>query len=59
MRDIFSNHSSNTGYTREEAEAKKAKVDEVHGVGTSKSKWAPSKIEADPRGGYIVTIETL
>ena len=59
MRDIFSNHSSNTGYTWKEAEAKKAKVDEAHGVGTSKSKWAPSKIEADPRGGYLVTIETL
>jgi hypothetical protein len=59
MRDILSNHSSNTGYTQKEAEAKKAKVDEAHGVGKSNSKWAEAKVEPDPRGGYLVTIETL
>lgn len=60
MRDFFTKHDgTNKGYTQEEAEVKKAKVDEAHGVGTSKSKWAPSKIEADPRGGFLVVISTL
>lgn len=60
MRDFFTKHDgTNKGYTREEAEIKKAKVDEAHGVGKSNSKWAEAKVEPDPRGGYIVTIETL
>ena len=59
MRDVFSNHASKKGYTYEEAEIRKAKIDEAHGVGTPKTKWAEAKIEPDPRGGYLVTIETL
>ena len=59
MRDVFSNHAEDKGYTYEEAEIRKAKIDEAHGVGTPKAKWAEAKIESDPRGGYLVTIETL
>lgn len=59
MREEFKKHWGNEGYTKDEAEVKKSKVDEAHGVGTSKSKWAPSKIEADPRGGFMVVISTL
>ena len=59
MRDIFSKHWDEKGYTKEEAEARKAKIDADHGVGTPKTKWAESKIEPDPRGGYLIVIETL
>lgn len=59
MRDEFTNHVGNTGYTKAEAERKKAKVDDAYGVGTAKSKWSESEIVADPRGGYMVVIKTL
>lgn len=59
MRDTFSKNWDEVGYTKEEAEARKSKIDEAHGVGTPNTKWAESKIEADPRGGYLIVIETL
>ena len=59
MRDEFTNHVGNTGYTEEEAKIKKAKVDDAYSVGTAKSKWSESEIVPDPRGGYMVVIKTL
>lgn len=62
MVSTFSNNwSKEHGYTYEEAELKKAKVDEAHGVGLPHSKWKESKIEPDPtkKDGYRVVIETI
>ncbi len=46
--ETYSKHWGTGGYTQEEAEDKKRKVDEALGV--------DSKIEPDPRGGYMVVV---
>ena len=45
---------------RQEAEEKKRKVDEGHGVGTPTSKWSEAVIERDPdrSDGYRIRIST-
>ena len=61
MKDIFSKHWDDVhGFTYKEAEEKKRKVDEAHGVGSLTSKWKESVIEHDPnrKDGYRVVIET-
>ena len=48
------------GFTEAEAEEKKRKVDEGHGVGTPTSKWSEAVIERDPDrvDGYRIRIST-
>ena len=61
MKDTFSKHWDDVhGFTYAEAQDKKRKLDEAHGVGTSTSKWKESVIEPDPnrKDGYRVVIET-
>lgn len=61
MKDVFSKHwDKEHGFTYAEAQEKKRKVDEAHGVGTPESKWKESVIEPDPerKDGYRVVIET-
>ncbi len=48
-RDTYSKHWGTGGYTWEEAQDKKFKVDDALGV--------DSKIVPDPRGGYMVIVE--
>ena len=55
---VFTKRWSETGFTMEEAESKKAAVNEAHAVGTAKSQWNPAQIVEDDRGGYKVTITT-
>lgn len=59
-KDIFTKHwDRDHGFTLAEAEIKKAKVDEAHGVFSHNAKWHPAQIEIDPNkaDGYMVTIE--
>ncbi len=58
-RDEFSNHMGNVGYTAEEAKKKIIAVNDAYMVGSPKSKWGPAERVPDPRGGYMVVIETL
>lgn len=58
-RDEFTKRWDKVGFTWKEAVIKKAQVDEAHGVGTTKSKWAEAQIVDDPRGGYKVVISTI
>ena len=59
--DFFGRNNSDEGYTYEQALAKKAAVDDAHGVGRPESKWRESVIERDPnkRAGYRVVIRTI
>ena len=59
--DTFSKHwDKKHGFTQREAEEKKAKVDEAHGVFGPDPKWEPAQIVPDPDkvDGYKVTIST-
>ena len=60
-RDVFSKHygDPNMGYTREEAERKKATVDDEYGVYRSNANWKPAVIERDPtkKDGFRAVIE--
>ena len=62
LESVFSKQFGNPdeGYTYKEALAKLAKVNDAHGVGTSKSRWKPGIIEPDPnkKNGYRVVIKT-
>lgn len=58
MKSTFSKHWDNKGYTVEEAFAKLEKVNEAHGVNRPDAKWNPGNVITDPRGGYMVVIET-
>ncbi len=51
-KEYYSNHYSNTGYTKAEAVAKLEKVREAHSG--PNSKYKDFRIEDDPRGGYRV-----
>ena len=60
--DIFTKRWDNVnGYTWEEAEEKKRKVDESYGVDNPNAKWHPAQIEPDPdkKSGYRVTIKRI
>ena len=67
LESVFSKHDfggrnqSEVGYTYDEALAKKAAVDDAHGVGRPESKWSASVIERDPnkKEGYRVVIRTI
>lgn len=58
--EYFKKHYGNAdeGYTREEAEQRKAKIDESHNVFGENSKWEESIIEPDPskKSGYLIKI---
>ena len=57
ITDTFSKHYGMGGYTYEEALRKKNAVDEAH-CSAPNSKWNPSKIVPDERGGFKVEIST-
>lgn len=62
MKDIFTKRwDPINGFTQEEAEAKKAKVDDAYGVNRPDAKWHPAKIEPDPdkKTGFMVTIKRI
>ena len=62
MKEIYSKRwDKEHGFTYAEAQDKKRKVDDGHGVGTPNSKWKESVIEPDPerKDGYRVVIETI
>lgn len=59
IKDTFSKHwDKEHGFTQKEAEEKKRKVDEAHGVGRPDAKWHPARIVPDPekKDGFMVTI---
>lgn len=59
ITDTFSKHwDKEHGFTWKEAEEKKRKVDEAHGVHNPNAKWYPAQIVPDPekKDGYMVTI---
>ena len=61
MTSTFTKHwDEKNGYTQQEAFAKKAKVDEAHGVGRPESKWNSAEVVLDPnkQSGYMVVIRT-
>lgn len=49
-----------SGFTMQEAQDKKAKVDESHKVGTPESKWLPAEIVPDTskKEGFKVVMKT-
>lgn len=60
IKDTFTKRWDNEhGFTMAEAEEKKRKVDDAHGVDTPNAKWHPAQIVPDPKkkDGYMVTIE--
>ena len=57
MKETFSNHWGKA-FTLDEAWEKKRKVDDAYAVYSPTSKWKPAELEADPRGGFRVVIET-
>lgn len=58
QKKIFSKHSSETGFTFEEAAIEKDLLDKVHSVKTPTSKWNPAEIVDDERGGYKLILTT-
>ena len=59
MKDYFTKHyGDGRGYTEAELAYKLSAVNEAYGVDRPNSKWNPAKSEHDPRGGWMVTIET-
>ena len=59
MKDYFTKHyGDGKGYTDAEVSKKLEAVNEAHGVYLANTKWNPAKREPDPRGGWMVTIET-
>ncbi len=49
------------GFTMEEAQSKKDKVDDAYGVYNKDPNWHPAEIESDPnkKSGYMVTIKRI
>lgn len=58
MRDFFRKHYGDTGYNEVELASKLRAVNEAHGVDRPNAKWKPAVFQPDPRGGWMVVIET-
>ena len=58
MQEEFTNRWEKVGFTQQEAEEKKAKVDDGYGVNSPESEWKPAVVVPDPeKGGYKVVIQ--
>lgn len=61
-KDIFTKRwDPINGYTQEEAEVKKAKVDDAYGVNKPGAKWHPAEIvsDSDKKTGFKVIIRQI
>ena len=58
MRDEFRKNWGQGGYTEAELYEKLRKVNEAYEPESPKSQWQHARFEPDPRGGWMVVIET-